>query len=206
MNKEDLKNILESHLKWLRGDFAGKRANLSGADLSGADLYGANLYRANLSRANLSGADLSRANLSGADLSGANLSGADLSGANLSGADLKNCIDFERIKSKFCILPDGDIIGWKNIEGHIIKLLIPMESKRVNALSSRKCRAEWVQVLEIRNIETNVEVKSITGGHDSTFTYTTGERAIPDSFNDSVLDECTNGIHFFITKQEALDY
>lgn len=41
MDKQELKNILDKHLKWLRGENGGKRA----------DLFGANLSRANLSRA-----------------------------------------------------------------------------------------------------------------------------------------------------------
>ncbi len=78
-----LKEILESHGKWLR-DEGGRMADLRGADLSGADLH-----RANLHRANLLGADLHRANLHRADLSGADLRGADLHGANLFDADLR---------------------------------------------------------------------------------------------------------------------
>ena len=53
----EIKAILEKHLKWLKAEKGGKRANLSGANLSGADLSGADLYRANLSRANLYGAE-----------------------------------------------------------------------------------------------------------------------------------------------------
>ncbi len=84
----EIKEILEKHAKWLRGDNNGERAYLSGADLSRANLSGADLSGANLSGAYLSGAYLSGADLSGANLSGAYLSGADLSGADLSGADL----------------------------------------------------------------------------------------------------------------------
>jgi len=83
MDAKELKQCIELHLKWLRKEEGGSRADLSRANLSWADLS-----RADLSRANLSWADLSRANLSGADLSWANLSGADLSWANLSGANL----------------------------------------------------------------------------------------------------------------------
>ena len=88
MTKEELKEILDSHKKWLNDEPDGKKANLSGANLRYADLSGANLRFANLSGANLSYADLSGANLRYADLSGANLSFADLSGANLRFADL----------------------------------------------------------------------------------------------------------------------
>ena len=64
LNKQELAEILDKHVKWLRGEDGGSRANLSGADLSDA-----NLSNANLSNANLSGAYLSNAYLSGADLS-----------------------------------------------------------------------------------------------------------------------------------------
>ena len=74
----DINLTLSLHLKWLRGEKDGQRANLSGADLSGANLSGANLTEANLSGANLSGANLSGANLSDANLTDANLSGANL--------------------------------------------------------------------------------------------------------------------------------
>ena len=75
-----LANILELHLKWLRSEKGGVRADLRGA---------------NLSRADLRGADLSDADLRGANLSDANLSDADLSRANLSDAEgVLSSIDF----------------------------------------------------------------------------------------------------------------
>ena len=48
---EKLREIIESHGRWLRDEEAGQRADLSGANLSRADLS-----RADLSCANLSGA------------------------------------------------------------------------------------------------------------------------------------------------------
>ena len=94
MKKEDLKQILESHVLWLIGDEKGTRADLSGADLREANLiranlYGANLREADLSKADLRGANLREADLSEADLYGANLREADLSGADLYGANLR---------------------------------------------------------------------------------------------------------------------
>jgi len=76
MNKKELKEILEKHLKWLNDEPGGEKANLSYANLSGANLSDANLSYANLIRANLSGANLSDANLSYANLIRANLSGS----------------------------------------------------------------------------------------------------------------------------------
>ena len=106
----DLKEILEKHKKWLRGDDGGERADLSRANLSRADLSWANLYGANLSGANLSGANLSRADLSWANLSGADLSGADLSRANLYGANLSRA-DLSRADLSWADLSGADLSG-----------------------------------------------------------------------------------------------
>ena len=90
-----LANILELHLKWLRSEKGGVRANLSDANLSRADLSRADLRGADLSDADLSDADLSRADLRGADLSRADLSRADLRGVDLSRAEgVLSSIDF----------------------------------------------------------------------------------------------------------------
>jgi uncharacterized protein YjbI with pentapeptide repeats len=176
-------------------------ANLSGADLSGADLSGANLSGAHLSRANLSGANLSGAHLSGAHLSRADLSGADLSGAHLSRADLSGAAGAELAIARTRILPDeGAIIGWKKCRGGVIvKLLIPAEAKRSHAFG-RKCRAEWVEVLEVFGAEFGLSM------HDATTVYRKGEIVRPDAFSDNWQDECAPGIHFFITRIEAENY
>ena len=94
---EWIKEVLNNHLKWLKNDPAGRRANLYGADLRGADLRDANLYGADLRDAILRGAilrgaDLRDAILRGADLRDANLYGADLRDAILRGADLRDAI------------------------------------------------------------------------------------------------------------------
>jgi uncharacterized protein YjbI with pentapeptide repeats len=173
-----------------RADLRG--AYLSGADLSGADLSGANLSMADLSRANLSRADLRGAYLSGADLSGANLSRADLSGANLSRAkDANYAIACTRI------LPDGDLIGWKKCKNSVIvKLKIPEAAKRSHAFG-RKCRGEFADVLEVIGAEFGI------GQHDGKTEYRVGQRVTPDSWDENWAEECSHGIHFYITRAEA---
>ena len=84
----NIKDILDKHAAWLRGEPEGVKADLTGANLTGADLTGADLSKADLSKADLSKANLSEANLSEANLTGADLSKADLSEANLSWAKL----------------------------------------------------------------------------------------------------------------------
>ena len=175
---------------------AVKVAVKSRADLSGANLSGANLSRADLSGADLSRADLSRADLSRADLSGANLSGANLSGANLSRADLSGAKNADYAIAQTRILPEGDLIGWKKLYGGTIaKLRIPAEARRSHAFG-RKCRAEFVDVIEGEGISS----------HDRKTTYAPGSRVTCDRWGENWQEECAGGIHFFITRIEAENY
>lgn len=103
ISKEELREKLELHRKWLSGEEGGikldlentdlRHADLRNADLEGADLTNSNLTNANLRYSYLRHADLTNSNLEGADLIGtdlrnANLTNADLSLANLSYANL----------------------------------------------------------------------------------------------------------------------
>ena len=178
-------------------------ADLSGADLSGADLHGADLHGADLSDANLRSADLSDANLRSADLSDADLSGANLHGANLS----------ELTVAQTSILPDeGDIIGWKKaitLDGApiIVKLLIPADAQRSNA-TGRKCRASTARVLDLQDKQGNSLPPDTTAysSYDLDFTYQKGETVHVEDFDTNRWEECAPGIHFFITRIEAIEY
>lgn len=191
-------------------------ANLSDAYLCGADLRGADLFRADLSDANLSYADLSGANLRGANLSDANLSDADLRGANLRGADLSDANHVQLSIAKTSILPDeGDIIGWKKayVDGTIlpksviVKLLIPADAQRSNA-TGRKCRASKARVLDLQDKQGNSLPSDTTAysSYDTDFTYKKGETIHVEDFDTNRWKECAPGIHFFITRIEAVKY
>jgi len=158
------------------------------------------LEKAVASRANLSGAELYGADLSGAKLSGANLSRADLYGANLYGANLSGAKNAELGIAQTRILPDGDLIGWKKCKGGVIvKLAIPAAAKRSHAFG-RKCRAEFADVLEV------IGASSGVSSHDNKTEYRVGCRVAADRFDENWQEECSGGIHFFITRIEAENY
>ena len=178
--------------------FANLRgANLSDANLYGANLRGANLRGANLSDANLSGANLSDANLSGANLRGANLRDANLYGANLRDANLygaKNIPIEARLITQ--IVPEiGAFDGFKKAGNNIVRIRIPAKSKRSNA-TGRKCRAEFAKIIWISDGHNTAT--SAWGG-----VYKLGEYIYPDTWDNNRWEECSNGIHFFLTKEEA---
>ena len=91
----------------------------------------------------------------------------------------------------------------------LCKLEIPADAKRSSAFG-RKCRCSKAKVLEIWGKDCDgdylVPISRGYSHHDPTFEYKVGETIYPDSFDDNRWDECSNGIHFFITKQEAIDY
>ena len=214
ITEAELKIVLEKHALWLRNDPNGIQANLYGADLSEANLYGANLYGANLRGANLRGADLSEANLYGADLYGANLYGADLSEADLYGANLRGAnlygADLYGAKNVNCPLacPEkGSFIGFKKVRGnYIVELEILADAMRSSA-TGRKCRCSKAKVLSITNVDgNNAKMTSATSGWDSNFVYSVGEVVEVKNFDTDRWNECAPGIHFFITRQEAVDY
>ena len=137
-----------------------------------------------------------RANLRGADLRGADLYGADLRGADLSCAKNIPAITL----AQTLITPEGDIIGWKKCSNDVIvKLLIPAEAKRHNA-TGRKCRAQFADVLEVIGSDVGVS------RHDGKTEYRVGQRVTCDNWGEYRFDECSGGIHFFITRAEAEDY
>ena len=188
-------------------------ANLHGADLRDADLSAADLRSADLSDADLSDADLHGANLRSADLSDANLRSADLSAADLSDADLHGANLSELTVAQTSILPDeGDIIGWKKaitLDGApiIVKLLIPADAQRSNA-TGRKCRASTARVLDLQDKQGNSLPPDTTAysSYDPDFTYQKGETVHVEDFDTNRWDECAPGIHFFITRIEAIEY
>ena len=187
-------------------------ANLSRADLSGANLSRADLFGANLSRADLFGANLSRADLSGADLSGANLFGANLFGADLSGADLSGANYIEKAKNLFYPLacPEiGAFIGWKKARlmhkrsECIVKLEIAKDAMRSSA-TGRKCRCSKATVLEVQGINGDVLEQSAVSDRDSDFQYIPGTMVSVPDFDENRWNECSTGIHFYITREEAV--
>jgi hypothetical protein len=222
LTPDEIKNILEKHLRWLRGEADGSRAdlrnaNLRNADLDGANLVGANLVGANLGGANLGGADLRSANLRGADLRGADLRSANLGDANLGDADLMSAnlgdanlrdADLRGAKNADLaiamtrILPAGTLIGWKKCQGGVIvKLEIPAYAKRSSAFG-RKCRAEFAKVLEVIGAEEGVS--TFSNDKSPVIHYRVGETVRPAlPFNEDFTIECASGVHFWITREEA---
>ena len=192
-------------------------ANLQYADLSNTDLSNTDLIYADLSGAILRGAKLRGADLNGADLTYANLRYADLTHANLRYADLKtadlSCANITNVtydeQTAFFALQcpeEGSFIGYKKAKNFIVKLLITEDAKRSSA-TTRKCRCSKAKVLSITNLDgSESKLESICSKYDKSFIYKVGEIVEVPDFDEDRWNECSTGIHFFITRNEAVQY
>ena len=220
MEREKLDKILENHKLWLN-DKGGERADLRYADLRYADLYNADLRYADLRGANLRYADLYNADLRGADLYNANLRGANLNNADLNNADLRytnlndanlNNVNLNNAKTNIYTVgynlacpEEGSFIGYKKAGKYIVKLLIMEDSKRSSA-TTLKCRCDKAKVLDIEEIDTGRKIESVSSDYNINFIYKVGEIVKVDDFDENRWNECSSGIHFFVNKQNAIQY
>lgn len=181
LTEEKLYKILEEHKHWINEDCKNWEE-----------------MRADLRDTNLRGANLSEANLRGADLSDANLRGADLS-------DAKNVPYIPMVCPE-----EGSFIGWKKAEGNkdkvIVKLRIPSDAKRSSA-TTRKCRCSKAEVIAIYNLDGTVAEETFChSDYDNSFIYEVGKTVEVTDFSEDRWRECAKGIHFFISRQEAINY
>jgi hypothetical protein len=114
--------------------------------------------------------------------------------------------------------PDtGEFIGWKKVivetdHGNyygIAKLFIPADAKRSSG-TGRKCRCDKAVVADIEVVAYNekepITILRYSSRYDETFEYEIHKTVSVDNFDEDRFNECAPGIHFFINKQEAIDY
>lgn len=203
-------------------------ANLQYANLSCLNLSNVNLSYADLSYANLAFTNLSNSNLSNTNLQNASLIYSDLSNALLLKSDLTNSRLYDASKDSIINLTNayligvkglndqcpktGSFIGWKkcinknNNTFCIVKLEIPSDAKRFSG-TDIKCRCNKAKVLEIQNLDGSIiDIKEVFSFFNEFFIYKINEYVYPDYFDDIFFKECSHGIHFFMNREDAVNY
>ena len=142
-----------------------------------------------------------------ADLSYADLSSADLRSADLRSADLRYA---KNLKIHFQIIPsEGSFIAWKAAQDCLVKIVVPNDAKRTSCLINRKCRAEYVKTIAIYKPDGNTKLPDdyeAKGKYTDSIIYKVGQITKADKFDDSIYVDCSHGIHFFVTKEEAIEW
>ena len=126
------------------------------------------------------------------------LRNADLRYADLSGA---------KIKYPIACPEKGSFTAFKKVcDDYIVELEIPNDALRSSS-TTRKCRASHAKVISITHTDgTPALVDTVYSKYDESFTYKIGEIVSVDNFDTNRWNECAPGIHFFITRQEAVEY
>ena len=101
----------------------------------------------------------------------------------------------------------------------IAVLEIPEDAQRVttvypekiyanyNRYYAYKCRANKAKVLRIETLKGDVvECKGISCFYTNCCVYETGKMVYADSFDPNPENECSNGIHFFMRREDAVNY
>ena len=190
-------------------------AILTRADFYKADITKSDFAHANCCYANLKGAYFDDATLHYANFDLSTLTKSEFSNAECYGAHFKDSILYEAYFLGASGLPPlpsacpetGSFIGYKkSLEGFIIKLKIFESSKRSSS-TGRKCRCDKARVLEIQDCNGNKLQTTIAHSeYQPDFVYEVGKIVSVKDFDDNRSNECAPGIHFFITRQEAVDY
>lgn len=206
------------------------RSDLSGVSFRNADIYSSNFADAQLCKSDFAKAFVCSANFAGAALSRVNIMGVAFAGVDMYNADVANanieCVTFNGVclsntnidKTKIDtdtlneIIPmrcpeTGSFIGWKKAcDNYIVKLEITDDAERVSTLSG-KCRCSKAKCIAIENMDgADSGLTEVTSIYDSLFIYKVGETAEVSDFDKNRLRECSRGIHFFLTRQEAVEY
>lgn len=132
----------------------------------------------------------------------ADLRWTDLRGVCLIGADLRGVNLYYPIACP----ESGFFTAWKKAKKYIIKLEVFEDAKRSSA-TSRECRCDKAKVVAIENIDgSESHITEVNSNYDKEFIYRVGEVVSVEAFDDNRWNECAPGIHFFITREEAVRY
>lgn len=219
----DLKGLNLSGLdfSWLNmSDCDFSNSNLENCNFEGCILYNTDFYHANIKQCNFTCSEFVHAEFTDADATNACFKNAyflccDFEYAELANADFKNAkmivADNLSLSAHVPNFPMtcpevGSFVGWKKCGSHIVKLLIPEDAKRSSS-TDRKCRCNKATVLNIESIDGKTACcLQVSSNFNKNFKYKIGETVEVDDFCEDRYKECAPGIHFFINRQEAVDY
>lgn len=196
----DLRNI----------DFSG--STLEKVDLTGADMDGDNVHKVWFKDCPMHGVKLTNCDateatfrwidLTDGDISGTNIFSSLLEYAKLDGLKYDDRTQYYKLRCP----ETGPFIGWKCCtEWRVVQLLIPADAKRVSA-TANTCRCSKAKVLSIKSIDETIKYDWAQSTVDPDFYYETGKWVYPSSFEEDRWKDSSPGIHFFMERQECVDY
>lgn len=230
ISKEQLEDILMKDGKQrssLLREVSFKNMDLSGYNLSGIDFTLSSFENVRLENVDFSGAAVENVLFDGCSVKGAvfrnvnmktasmrycDMTGCDIRGANLFGAVLEHAkldgiISDERTQWFRMHCPEkGAILGYKKcVNDRLVQLLIPADAKRTSA-TLPSCRCSKAKVLTIKSFDSTEEFDEAWSLVDENFVYHKGEWVEVSDFNEDRWMDSTTGIHFWMSREEAIRY
>lgn len=223
-----VKKEIQDHKNWLKS--GGKRGRrLVVTSLTSYRFRGETFTDADLRRAHIHGA------LYGVVFKNCNLFGAELNTYDVTFKNCRlpvTCVTreyfiknnkFDAKTAKQLVLPahmkhpEGKLIGYKKVQlqnyKYIAVLEIPARARRIRAWNSpdAKHRASCAKVVRLEELSGKLtSIKTAysmrTGNNNKYLAYKVGEMVKPDKFDPNPMDTCSHGIHFFLTRREAVNY
>lgn len=203
-------NFVQSYIN----DSEFNYAQLDDSCFIGSSINNVSFHYAVLNRSDFGRALVYYSSMQFAILRCANLKMADFYCVDTYGADFHDVAFDENGRLSRLVCPEkGSFIGFKNatyitgrgIESCIVELEILEDALRSSA-TTRKCRCSKAKVLSITTLDGDPLDCEAFSYHDISFKYRVGEIVEVDNFDTNRWNECAPGIHFFITRQEAVDY
>ncbi len=196
----DLRNI----------DFFG--STFDGVDLRNADFDNCNLHKVWFKDCIMPGVKLTNSDVAEAMMRHMDLTGADFSGSNFHRAlleytTLDGVKDDENTKFFRNYCPEeGPFVAWKCCtELRVVQLLVPADAKRCSA-TGETCRCSKAKVLSIKSVDETVSYDWAQSTVDPDFYYEVGKWVYPSYFQEDRWMDSSAGIHFFMTREEAVAY
>lgn len=173
--------------------------------------YGASFDKCNFNNAHLFNANFCEACFFNCTFVEANLTSADFRNAEFNDCNLTN-ISYDELTAGIALAcPEkGAFTAFKKAHLYsgdrcIVELLVPADAKRSSA-TSRKCRVSKAKVVAVYKFDdgvyTPVKVNAYSN-HTNSFVYKLGSTVSVKNFDKNRWNECSTGIHCFITMREA---
>ena len=205
-----LKNMDLTGWRLQKIDFSGatfENVCLAGADFSGSKLKNAWFQESPLKGALLRDTDMEGCMLRGADMRECDIRGANLFCAVLEKANLEGIIWDEKTQHFGMHCPRrGAFLGYKKCcYDRIVELLIPADAKRSSA-TLNTCRCSRAKVLIIKSADCSKYYEEAWSLVDENFVYRKGRWVEVPDFDEDRWNDSTTGIHFWMTREEAIGY
>lgn len=178
------------------------KAKINNSIIDNSAFPGTSLREISIQNSSMKGCIMRHCDLSNADISGTNIFSTVLEYTKLT--DVK----YDENTRFFELYPpaSGPYIGYKKcFNQRVATLLIPADAMRTSA--TMNCgRCSKAKVLTIKSFDETEEYEYGLATIDEEFEYRVGQYVHVDDFNKNRWMDSTTGIHFWLTREEAIAY